>query len=1000
MTNVLLKKLFLAAATAFAIASFAQPNTTIDLEKQKPEKYQSKKLNSEKTEDRKFGAIKHFLSNTTTHFNYHFNAMVKMNEVLERAKLAFTDDFTKLLPFYNYSLNTTASDKELDSVVYKCTAGILLHDLRNDFVDDLYLLLGQSYYLRKQYDSAYLVFQYLNYIYAPKDDGYDIPIGSNASNEQGIFTVVTNEKRSLLKKIFKKPIKRNDALLWLVRNYTQQDNTSKASGLVSILQNDPFVPSRIKTDLNEVVAFNYYTAQQYDSAAVNLLKALPNAENRGEKSRWEFLCGQLFQLANKEDEAAKIYKKAIAHSTNPIVDVYANLNMAGMFPELKEGNKNAAKVDVSALDKLGRKGRYAAYRDIIYYAAGRVSVLQKKHDDAEIYLLKSINNSTDNKHQKSLSFLALADLKYLQKEYKKARSFYDSVDVKEIDSTDKARVVARKPALKIICNNIESVALQDSLQVLAKLSPKELQQVLRKIYKQYKKSKGEKEDAESFDFGSDNAAIAATTPVGFDIADSKEFYFNNDNLKTQGNKEFKARWGNRPNVDNWNRASAITFKIYADKKATKPDAKLVVKNTPKKGRQPIDNGAKADVTAPGMLGNPDDPNQQTIEDNKSSLSTIDNAEAEVGDNAIEDSVLTPESLYNSIPLTPEKIEASNNIILEALLKNAITFSDKMEDYPNAIATYEEILRRFPNNKHQEKIYFNLSYCYKKVNKTAKEDFYTNKLTTNFSDSKSTNIITTKKANAQEDAATKKYEEIYNTFLEGNYTQARQEKQIADSVYGDKYWNPQLSFIEAVFYIKEKNDNKAIDKLITIVNGNADPMLQDKAKRMIDVLKRRKEIEDYLSKLNDDGTFDSTKAKMLDSIAAIKIPADTNFVFDANAPHFVVLLLDKVDKVFFKEIVRDFTVFNRTNYANDSINILPTAINEKYTMVLIGIFGNAAKAVDYIDAAKPQTLKILPWLPLFKYSYSIISNNNLDIIKYNQSVEKYISFIKKIFPKKL
>ena len=61
-------------------------------------------------------------------------------------------------------------------------------------MDDLYMLLGKAYFLRQDFDSAYRVFQYLNYIYAPKDDGYDIPIGSNSSNANGIFSISTNEK--------------------------------------------------------------------------------------------------------------------------------------------------------------------------------------------------------------------------------------------------------------------------------------------------------------------------------------------------------------------------------------------------------------------------------------------------------------------------------------------------------------------------------------------------------------------------------------------------------------------------------------------------------------------------------------------------------------------------------------------------------------------------------------------------------------------------------------
>ena len=63
------------------------------------------------------------------------------------------DDYSKLLSYYPYNLENTASQtSELDSVIYKSTAGILIHDLRTDWVDNLYFLIGKSYYYKKDFD--------------------------------------------------------------------------------------------------------------------------------------------------------------------------------------------------------------------------------------------------------------------------------------------------------------------------------------------------------------------------------------------------------------------------------------------------------------------------------------------------------------------------------------------------------------------------------------------------------------------------------------------------------------------------------------------------------------------------------------------------------------------------------------------------------------------------------------------------------------------------------
>jgi hypothetical protein len=51
------------------------------LEKEKPKRYQERKLGSEKSTEKKFTILRRITQNTYTHFNYHFNAYNKLNEV-------------------------------------------------------------------------------------------------------------------------------------------------------------------------------------------------------------------------------------------------------------------------------------------------------------------------------------------------------------------------------------------------------------------------------------------------------------------------------------------------------------------------------------------------------------------------------------------------------------------------------------------------------------------------------------------------------------------------------------------------------------------------------------------------------------------------------------------------------------------------------------------------------------------------------------------------------
>lgn len=165
---------FLLILSQVTLPAFSQLGISFDLKK--PKDYDDRVLRSEKSDQKKFTLPRRFIQNTITHYNYYFNANNKLNDVLERAKTSFKEDYSQLLPFYNYTLDATAADSiQLDSVTYKSSTAIALHDLRNDWADNMYLLWGASYYLQKKFDSAYLMFQFINYAFAPKRKRWLLP---------------------------------------------------------------------------------------------------------------------------------------------------------------------------------------------------------------------------------------------------------------------------------------------------------------------------------------------------------------------------------------------------------------------------------------------------------------------------------------------------------------------------------------------------------------------------------------------------------------------------------------------------------------------------------------------------------------------------------------------------------------------------------------------------------------------------------------------------------
>ncbi len=947
----------------------AQPGSSTELIK--PEKYQSRKLASEKTGEKKFNIPKRLYSNTVTHFNYYFNANAKLEEIITKAKEIHKDDYTQLLAFYNYSLDETAKG-QIDTIIYKCTAAILLHDLRSDWVDRTYLLLGNAYMHRKNFDSAAMIFQFINYAFSPKDDGYDIPIGSNESKTNGVFSISSSEKRNIWKKISSNPPARNESFLYQIRNYIEDKKLAEAEALLELIRVDKFFPKRLHESWFEMEAYLQYNRQNYDSAAINIIKALENTDNKFEKARWEYLSAQLLEKAGKDSASIKWYEKSIQHTSDPIMEVYARLKIVALSTESKP---NALQDNLNQLLLLAKKDKYTGYRDIIYYAAAELELKRKQYSSAEKLLIKGIETSDNNEQQKQISYLMLGDVSYLLKKYTNAASNYDSIQINFLKEQDLQRVNNRRPPLDSISKNVFTIQNEDSLQRIALMPIEERNVFLRNLLKKIRKDNGLKETDKEISFGGNSPNLV--TEDFFKPANT-EFYFTSGSLKTKGLSDFKAKWGTRPNVDNWRRQSAVD-------RSFSPTTDF------------------------------------------SDVATIDIVKK------IEPKELNQESLIANLPLSMEQLELSNKKLFLALSNNAYIFQYYLQDYPTAIDTYLEILRRFPNNPPSEAFLYNLNLCYNKTGQYLKADSLISELKTKYPSGIYSKKITNTKSVNSLSPAEQSYASIYRSFLEGQFEYAKEKKIQADQQFGKNYWTPQLLFIESIYYIKQKQDSLAINRLENIQSLFPKTEMADKATNMIDVLKRRKEIEAYLSNLNverpeevvsrniDLNNTNTTKIDIPKTVSAINPPVqkvapivalpeiakpiipkrDINYQFIASDSQYVVLVLNKVDPIFISEAKNAFNRFNQERFYGQKIPISIIPINDSIQFLLIGgPFTNAANAISYIDLVKPITnSRIVPWLTADKYDYSMISLSNFEIIQKRKDYNMYSIFLHQLFPDK-
>lgn len=963
--------------SGFSNLATAQPTWTIDPfgKEKKPEKFENRKLGSEKTADKKFTVVRNFYQNNITHYNYYFNANNRVNTVVDRAKLSLKDDYSTLLNFYPYSLENTSTQKtELDSVIYTSTAGILLHDLRNDWIDNMYMLIGKAYFFRKDFDSALMTFQFINYNLFPrkrKNDDDDRIIGTNSAASGNSISIANKEKRNILQKIASQPPSRNDALIWLSRTLIEQGEIAESGGLINTLHNDPNLPKRLQNDLEEITAYWFFKQSNYDSAAIHLEKALSNADTKQDRSRWEFLLAQLYEMSGLYDKAADYYAKAARHTVDPLLEIYSRLNDAKMM----KGTSDPKALDrsINNLLKMARRDKYESYRDIVYYSAGQLALQKPDTNAAIIYFSKSLKYNESNINYKNKTYLQLGDIAYDRKQYRLAAAMYDSLQAGTDTVFDKriAHIQERKNALTKIAEAISNIEREDSLQRVAAMQPAERDDYVKKLVKKLRKEKGFKDDGgtggDIVPFGNNNQQ-----PTDLFAANTRgEWYFYNSSLKSRGFNEFKSRWGNRTNQDNWRRKSAsekpLTNPVGIDNKSTGGNSK--------------DSSNNKNIT-----GQPEE--------------------------------ISYESLVSNIPLTAEKIAASNEIIADNMFELAKLYQNELEEYRLAANTYEEYLQRFPTRLQDGEIYLGLYYCYTKLGDKAKADQYKDLLSRNFANSKSGQMLTNPSAlnpGKKNPEVTKLYEAIYNLFIEGNFEQAMAEKKKADSLYGVNYWTPQLLYIEALQHVKNRDDSAAVKGLQSIIDNNPESPLKEKAATMIDVLRRRADIEKYLTSLEITRDDDEKPVKVQEKTVIVNKPAaippaktdsikrpapplsNGTFTMSLTSPHFVLMILDKVDQVYVTEAKNAFTRYNRQNYYGQTIDISKDALDGERSLLVISSFPDASTALQYYDKIKRNAASEISWLPSNKYSFLIITDENLKLLKANKDLAGYKNLLNTQFP---
>ncbi|RYZ55637.1 MAG: tetratricopeptide repeat protein, partial [Sphingobacteriales bacterium] len=229
------------------------------------------------------------------------------------------------------------------------------------------------------------------------------------------------------------------------------------------------------------------------------------------------------------------------------------------------------------------------------------------------------------------------------------------------------------------------------------------------------------------------------------------------------------------------------------------------------------------------------------------------------------------------PLTEEAIQKSNDSIETAMFHLGKLYFESLEDYPGTISTLDSFLVKFPSTIYKPEALFILHFCYGKTGNLTKADALKQQLEQQYAGSEYQKMVSdpslgTPQSRAETDM-NRRYENIYNSFIEGRFDHALDEKKVADSLYGTNYWTPQLLYIQSVFHVKQREDEQAKVVLQQIIKLFPNSPLAPRAETMLSVLGRRKEIEDYLANLKIERPGEDTLAVVADDKPLLQTGAE-------------------------------------------------------------------------------------------------------------------------------
>lgn len=544
----------------------------------------------------------------------------------------------------------------------------------------------------------------------------------------------------------------------------------EAEMILTRIKTDELTTGKLKKLYNYVYADFYLHADDYDQAIPFLVESVKGAKG-AQKTRLNFLLGQVYALQGKKQLAYDAFKAAGSSSSVPY---RTKFNSRIKQSEVYTGSD--IEPEVKALKRMTRYDRNKEYLDQVYYAIGNLYLSRGDTVKAiENYVLAN-EKSTRSGVDKAVNQISLGNLYFEQRKYELAQPCYsEAVPLLPKTFKDYDMLKRRSDVLDELAVYSGNVTLQDSLLRLSAMSPEERMKVIEKIIADLKKK--EKEEAEAAareEYLANQAAqgggLQDNNTPNFVINADNSWYFYNTAAKNAGKTEFQKRWGSRKLEDDWRRRNKSTFNT-ADFDADGDDDESD-NSSDESGRN---DGAKKEVADTAAAAKSSDPHY-------------------------------PEYYLAQIPETEADKATAHEVIQEGLYNMGVILKDKLEDYGASLAEFNRLLGDYPDNIYRLDAYYNLYLMFMRQGKTIEAEKYRRLILSDFPESKygvamrDPNYIDNLRG--ADSIQAKLYEETYQAYLDNRNAEVHKTYETVNTCYPLSKILPKFMFLHALAYVTE------------------------------------------------------------------------------------------------------------------------------------------------------------------------------------------------------